>query len=50
MTNITPNNAPHIARVKDFRIDTDYAVWISEIKSRYHSAQIKAAVKANVEN
>jgi len=39
----------HIARVKDFRIDIDYAAWVSEIKRRYHSAQIKAAIKVNTE-
>ncbi len=49
MTEITPNNAPHIVSAKDFRLDTDYAAWISEIKRRYHSAQIKAAVKVNTE-
>ena len=43
------NNEPHIVRVKDFRIDTDYAAWLSEIKRRYHSAQIKAAIKVNAE-
>lgn len=43
------NNDPHIVRVKDFRIDADYAAWLSEIKRRYHSAQIKAAVKVNTE-
>lgn len=43
------NNEPHIVRVKDFRIDADYAAWLSEIKRRYHSAQIKAAVKVNTE-
>ncbi len=49
MTEITPNNAPHIVSAKDFRLDTDYAAWLSEIKRRYHSAQIKAAVKVNTE-
>lgn len=43
------NNEPHIVSVKDFRIDADYAVWLSEIKRRYHSAQIKAAFKVNTE-
>ena len=42
-------NEPHIVRVKDFRIDADYAAWLTEIKRRYHSAQIKAAVKVNTE-
>ena len=49
MTDIITNNEPHIVRVKDFRIDADYAAWLSEIKRRYHSAQIKAAVKVNTE-
>lgn len=49
MTDIIPNNEPHIVRVKDFRIDADYAAWLSEIKRRYHSAQIRAAVKVNTE-
>ena len=48
MTDITTNE-PHIVRVKDFRINADYAAWLSEIKRRYHSAQIKAAVKVNAE-
>lgn len=40
---------PYIARVKDFRIDSDYSTWLSDIKHRYLSAQIKAAVKVNTE-
>lgn len=43
------NNAHHIVRVKDFRIDADYAVGLTEIKRRYHSVQIIAAVKVNTE-
>lgn len=49
MANTLLNNEPHIVRVKDFRIDSDYAVWLSEIKRRYLSAQIRAAVKVNIE-
>ena len=40
---------PHIVRVKDFKIDSDYTAWVSEIRRRYLSAQIKAAVKVNTE-
>lgn len=47
MDDFTPNNEPHIVRIKDFRIDADYAAWFSEIKRRYVSAQIKASVKVN---
>ncbi|MDE6437284.1 MAG: DUF1016 domain-containing protein, partial [Muribaculaceae bacterium] len=43
------NKDPHVVRVEDFRIDAGYAAWLSEIKRRYHSAQIKAAVKVNAE-
>lgn len=49
MTDITTNNEPHIVRIKDFRIDADYAAWLSEIKRRYVSAQIKASIKINTE-
>lgn len=40
---------PYIARVKDFKIDCDYVAWFSDIKRRYYSAQIKAAIKVNIE-
>lgn len=49
MADITINNEPRIVRVQDFRIDADYAVWLSEIKRRYISAQIKASIKVNTE-
>ena len=40
---------PHIINSGGFRKDQDYLVWFSEIKQRYQSAQIKAAVKVNIE-
>ena len=49
MANLTSQSKPHIARVTDFSIDTDYVTWLSEIRHRYQSAQIKAAVKVNTE-
>ncbi len=49
MEDITVNNVPRIVSVKDFRIDADYAAWLSEIKRRYISAQIKASIKINTE-
>lgn len=49
MHDITNNNEPRIVCVKDFRIDADYAAWLSEIKRRYISAQIKASIKVNIE-
>ncbi len=49
MDDATTSNDPRIVRVKDFRIDADYAAWLSEIKRRYVSAQIKASFKVNTE-
>lgn len=49
MDNITANSVPRMVSVKDFRIDADYATWLSEIKRRYISAQIKASIKINTE-
>lgn len=49
MEDLTANNEPRIVSVKDFRIDADYTSWLSEIKRRYISAQIKASIKINTE-
>lgn len=49
MTHQTLDNKPHIVRAKDFRIDSEYVTWLSEIKRRYVSAQIKASIKINIE-
>ena len=40
---------PRVVRIHDVQIDSDYAQWLNDIKSRYRSAQIKAAVKVNAE-
>ena len=40
---------PRIVTSHDVRIDTDYADWIAEVKHRYRSAQVKAAVRVNAE-
>lgn len=40
---------PRIVSSHDIRIDTDYADWIAEVKHRYRSAQVKAAVRVNAE-
>lgn len=40
---------PRIVSSHDIHIDTDYADWIAEVKHRYHSAQVKAAVRVNAE-
>lgn len=49
MDDIIANNEPRFVSVKDFIIDADYAAWLSEIKRRYISAQIKASIKINTE-
>lgn len=38
-----------IVRIHDVEIDSDYVQWVNEIKARYRSAQIKAAVRVNAE-
>ena len=40
---------PRIVKSHDIHIDADYADWIAEVKHRYRSAQVKAAVKVNAE-
>ena len=40
---------PRIVSSHDIHIDTDYADWIAEVKHRYRSAQVKAAVRVNAE-
>ena len=46
------NNAdesPRIVKTHDIHIDADYAKWIADVKHRYRSAQVKAAVRVNAE-
>ena len=40
---------PHIVSSHDIHIDKEYANWIAEVKHRYRSAQVKAALKVNAE-
>ncbi len=40
---------PRMVSSHDIHIDTDYADWIAEVKHRYRSAQVKAAVRVNAE-
>ena len=43
------NEKPRVVKIHDVQIDSNYVQWLNEIKSRYRSAQIKAAVKVNAE-
>lgn len=38
-----------VVKIHDVNIDSEYTQWLGEIKSRYRSAQVKAAVKVNAE-
>lgn len=40
---------PHLVHSHDVRLDADYTQWLVELKSRYRSAQLKAAVRINAE-
>ena len=38
-----------VVKIHDVKIDREYAHWLGEVKARFRSAQIKAAVKVNAE-
>ena len=38
---------PRMVKSHDVILDAEYAEWIAEVKHRYRSAQVKAAVKVN---
>ena len=40
---------PRMVKSHDIHIDAEYAEWIAELKHRYRSAQVKAAIKVNAE-
>ena len=40
---------PRIVKSHDVKLDGEYAEWIAEVKHRYRSAQVKAAVRVNSE-
>ena len=40
---------PRIVKSHDVTLDAEYAEWIAEVKHRYRSAQVKAAVRVNSE-
>lgn len=42
-------DTPKVVKIHDVRIDKEYMHWLSEIKARFRTAQIKATVKVNVE-
>ena len=40
---------PRMVKSHDVKLNSEYAEWIAEVKHRYRSAQVKAAVKVNSE-
>lgn len=45
----TTNNAKGLVTSQDVSLDKEYIEWLHELKTRFRSAQIKAAVKVNSE-
>ena len=43
------NDKPIFVKSHDVILDAEYAEWIAEVKYRYRSAQVKAAIKVNAE-
>ena len=40
---------PFIVKSHDIHLNSEYTEWITDLKQRYQSAQLKAAVKVNSE-
>ena len=47
--NMSEESKPHVVKLHDIRLDSDYVSWVHDVKQRYVSAQIKSAVKVNTE-
>lgn len=47
--NMSEVSKPHVVKSHDIRLDSDYVIWVHDVKQRYVSAQIKSAVKVNTE-
>ena len=43
------NNIPQFVNSDSFMADKNYVKWLSDLKKRFHIAQLKAAVKVNME-
>ena len=43
------NNIPQFVNNDSFMADKNYVQWLSDLKKRFHAAQLKAAVKVNTE-
>ena len=43
------DDKPFVVKTHDIQLDSEYINWIAELKQRYQTSQIKAAVKVNSE-
>lgn len=41
------NNIPQFVNNDSFMADKNYVQWLSDLKKRFHAAQLKVAVKVN---
>ena len=41
------NNIPQFVNSDSFMVDKNYVKWLSNLKKRFHMAQLKAAVKVS---
>ena len=46
---MTDKGTPRVVKSHDIHLDSEYVQWIYDVKQRFRSAQIKAAVKMNSE-
>ena len=46
---MTDKGTPRVVKSHDIQLDSEYVQWIYDVKQRFRSAQIKAAVKVNAE-
>ena len=46
---MTDKGIPRVVKSHDVHLDSEYVQWICDVKQRFRSAQIKAAVKVNSE-
>ena len=47
---MTYNNKPHFVTSKNFRGDNEYAEWLREIKSRYHTVHYPVVITNNTKS
>lgn len=46
---MSPSEKPFVVRSHNVHLDEEYVAWMGEVRSRFHVAQVRAAVKVNAE-